>query len=61
MSRIALVTGGVTGIGAATCVALKAAGYRVVAHYFGKDAEATAFAKCGGCPELYKKHSASLR
>jgi acetoacetyl-CoA reductase len=50
MSRIALVTGGVTGIGAATCLALKAAGYEVVANYFGNDAEAKAFANASGLP-----------
>lgn len=32
--KLALVTGGTTGIGAAICIALKAAGYDVVANYF---------------------------
>lgn len=50
MNRIALVTGGVTGIGAATCLALKAAGYRVVANYFGNDAEAKEFESTSGLP-----------
>ncbi|MFG1240302.1 acetoacetyl-CoA reductase [Xanthobacter autotrophicus DSM 597] len=50
MSRIALITGGVTGIGAATCLALKAAGYQVIANYFGNDAEAKEFANASGLP-----------
>jgi acetoacetyl-CoA reductase len=35
MSRVALVTGGTRGIGEAICLALKAAGYTVVANYAG--------------------------
>ena len=35
MARTAIVTGGITGIGAATCKALKKAGYQVAATYFG--------------------------
>lgn len=50
MSRIALVTGGVTGIGAATAKQLKAAGYTVVAGQFGLDAEAAAFKAETGIP-----------
>jgi acetoacetyl-CoA reductase len=50
MARVALVTGGVTGIGAATCAALAQAGCRVVANYFGNDAEAKAFAARTGIP-----------
>lgn len=38
MSRVALVTGGTRGIGAATAIALKATGYTVVAVY-GRDGE----------------------
>lgn len=41
--RLALVTGGVTGIGAATCVALQKAGFEVVANYFGNDQDAADF------------------
>ncbi|MGC1303874.1 MAG: acetoacetyl-CoA reductase [Caulobacteraceae bacterium] len=43
MSRVALVTGGVSGIGAATARMLKEAGYTVVSNYFGNPAEAEAF------------------
>ncbi len=43
MARVALVTGGTRGIGAAISVALKAAGYTVAANYAGNDAAAAAF------------------
>lgn len=43
MSRVALVTGGTRGIGAAISIALKAAGYRVAANYAGNDEKAKAF------------------
>ena len=43
MSRIALVTGGTRGIGAAISRALKAAGYTVAANYAGNDEAAAAF------------------
>ena len=43
MSKVALVTGGTRGIGAAISVALKAAGYAVAANYAGNDAAAAAF------------------
>jgi acetoacetyl-CoA reductase len=43
MSRVALVTGGTRGIGAAISLALKAAGRNVVAVYASNDAAATAF------------------
>jgi acetoacetyl-CoA reductase len=43
MSRVALVTGGSRGIGAAISTALKAAGYSVAATYAGKDEKAAAF------------------
>ena len=43
MSRIALVTGGTRGIGAAISTALKAEGYTVAANYAGNDEKAAAF------------------
>jgi acetoacetyl-CoA reductase len=43
MSKIALVTGGTRGIGSAISVALRDAGYTVVANYGGNDAAASAF------------------
>ena len=43
MSKVALVTGGTRGIGAAVSVALKAAGYTVAANYAGNDDAAVAF------------------
>ena len=43
MSRVALVTGGTRGIGAAISLALKAAGRTVVANYASNDAAAVAF------------------
>ena len=43
MARIALVTGGTRGIGAAISAALKDAGYRVVANYAANDDAAHAF------------------
>ena len=43
MGRVALVTGGTRGIGAAISVALKDAGYTVAANYAGNDEAATNF------------------
>jgi acetoacetyl-CoA reductase len=43
MGRVALITGGTRGIGAATCKALKNAGYNVAANYHGNDEAAKAF------------------
>ncbi|KTR04233.1 acetoacetyl-CoA reductase [Aureimonas ureilytica] len=43
MSRVAIVTGGTRGIGAAVSKALKDAGYTVAANYAGNDAAAEAF------------------
>jgi acetoacetyl-CoA reductase len=43
MPRVALVTGGTRGIGAAISKALKAAGYKVAANYGGNDEAAQAF------------------
>jgi acetoacetyl-CoA reductase len=53
MTRIALVTGGTRGIGAAISRALKAAGYTVVANYAGNDEAAAAFKAETGIP-VYK-------
>ncbi len=43
MARVALVTGGTRGIGAAISKALKAAGYKVAANYAGNDEAAEKF------------------
>jgi acetoacetyl-CoA reductase len=43
MSRVAIVTGGTRGIGAAISIALKDAGYKVAASYAGNDEKANAF------------------
>jgi acetoacetyl-CoA reductase len=43
MSKVALVTGGTRGIGAAISVALKNAGYKVAANYGGNDEAANKF------------------
>ncbi|MDK1387456.1 beta-ketoacyl-ACP reductase [Sinorhizobium sp. 8-89] len=53
MSRVALVTGGSRGIGAAISVALKTAGYKVAANYAGNDEKAQAFKQETGIP-VYK-------
>jgi acetoacetyl-CoA reductase len=45
MARVALVTGGTRGIGAAISMALKAQGRQVIANYAGNDAAAEAFHK----------------
>ena len=45
MSRVVIVTGGTRGIGRAMSVALKNAGYTVVANYASDDAKADAFSK----------------
>lgn len=50
MVRVALVTGGTRGIGAACCKALKDAGYNVAANYGGNDDAAKAFKKETGIP-----------
>jgi acetoacetyl-CoA reductase len=46
--RIALVTGGTRGIGAAISIALKNAGYKVAANYASNDAAAKEFARVTG-------------
>src|ERR1700694_1760388 len=53
MSRVALVTGGTRGIGAAIAKALKAAGYKVAASYGGNDEAAQKFKAETGIP-VYK-------
>lgn len=53
MGRVALVTGGTRGIGKAVSVALKAAGYSVVANYAGNDEAAAKFKDETGIP-VYK-------
>lgn len=58
MSRVALVTGGSRGIGAAISVALKTAGYTVAASYAGNDDAANAFKAETGIP-VYKWDVAS--
>jgi len=45
MARVALVTGGSRGIGAAISIGLKKAGYQVAANYAGNDEAAAAFTK----------------
>ena len=50
MGRIALVTGGTRGIGAATSIALKDAGYTVAANYAGNDEAAKKFTTETGIP-----------
>jgi len=53
MARVALVTGGTRGIGKAVSVALKGAGYTVVANYGGNDEAAAQFKEETGIP-VYK-------
>ncbi|HHI70341.1 MAG TPA: acetoacetyl-CoA reductase [Rhodobacteraceae bacterium] len=48
MTRVALVTGGTRGIGAAISIALRDAGYKVAVTYAGNDDAAAAFAKDTG-------------
>jgi len=50
MARVALVTGGTRGIGAAISVALKQAGFSVAANYGGNDEAAKAFTDETGIP-----------
>jgi acetoacetyl-CoA reductase len=53
MARMALVSGGTRGIGAAISVALKEAGYQVAANYGGNDEAAGKFKEQTGIP-VYK-------
>jgi acetoacetyl-CoA reductase len=50
MARVALVTGGTRGIGAAISKALKDAGYKVAASYAGNDTAAAKFKDTTGIP-----------
>jgi len=50
MARVALVTGGTRGIGAAISKALRSAGYKVAASYAGNDAAAEKFKADTGIP-----------
>jgi acetoacetyl-CoA reductase len=50
MNKVAVVTGGTRGIGAAICKALKARGYKVAANYAGNDEAAKAFTAATGIP-----------
>jgi len=59
MARVALVTGGTRGIGAAISKALKSAGYKVAASYAGNDAAAEKFKGETGIP-VYKWDVASF-
>ena len=58
MARVAVVTGGTRGIGAAISKALKAAGYKVAANYGGNDDAAAKFNAQTGIP-VYKWDVAS--
>jgi acetoacetyl-CoA reductase len=53
MARVAIVTGGSRGIGAAIATALKAAGYKVAANYAGNEEAAARFKAETGIP-VYK-------
>jgi len=59
MPRVALVTGGTRGIGAAIAKALKEAGYKVAAVYHGNDEAAQKFKAESGIP-VYKWDVASF-
>lgn len=53
MAKIAIVTGGTRGIGAAISMALKNKGYKVAANYAGNDERAKEFSESSGIP-VYK-------
>src|SRR6201994_4869268 len=59
MARVALVTGGTRGIGAAISKALRAANYKVAASYAGNDAAAEKFKAETGIP-VYRWDVASF-
>jgi acetoacetyl-CoA reductase len=50
MSRIAVVTGGTRGIGAAISIELKERGFKVAANYAGNDERAQSFSEASGIP-----------
>jgi acetoacetyl-CoA reductase len=50
MARVAVVTGGTRGIGAAIAVSLKEAGYKVAATYAGNEERAKEFSDASGVP-----------
>lgn len=50
IKRVVLVTGGTTGIGAATCEAMATLGYSVAANYCGNESRAAAFSERTGIP-----------
>jgi acetoacetyl-CoA reductase len=50
MSRVAVVTGGTRGIGAAIAVSLREKGYKVAANYAGNEERAQAFSEATGIP-----------
>ncbi len=60
MARVAVVSGGTRGIGAAISKALKAAGYKVAANYAGNDEAAAKFKSETGIP-VYKWDVASYK
>jgi len=53
MARVAIVTGGTRGIGAAISISLKKAGFKVGANYGGNDERAKQFSESTGIP-VYK-------
>ena len=56
MPRVALVTGGTRGIGAAICKALNTAGYKVAANYGGnRDKAAWKMVGYPGLPATYRE------
>jgi acetoacetyl-CoA reductase len=50
MARVAVVTGGTRGIGEAICLALRDAGFNVIANYVGSEERAKAFTEKTGIP-----------
>ena len=50
MNRIALISGGVSGIGAAIAKLLRDSGYTTVSNYFGNDSQADSFHRETGIP-----------